>query len=283
MTALDAALAYAARGWPVSPWGQRGTKKFPLADLVPSGHLDATLDPDVIRNWWSARPDALISIRTGEISGAVAIDIDTRPEGSGFDTLDELGVSVHPTSPTVHTPRGGCAVLFRWPGHFVKTKAAAVGPFLDTRGDGGSLLLPPGPGRAWDPHLGLDTPLAPMPAWMVIAEPEPIAVDPEPAPIRQRPLSHYGKAALDGAVALIMKAPAGQQRETLNREIYGIARLVAGNIIAPGLAIEALSWAARQIPSLDARRPWRPGEVDKMVRAAFADGLARPRQPERAA
>jgi hypothetical protein len=31
--ALDAALGYAARGWPVSPWATRGNRKFPL-----SGH-----------------------------------------------------------------------------------------------------------------------------------------------------------------------------------------------------------------------------------------------------
>ena len=72
-----------------------------------------------------------------------------------------------------------------------------------------------------------------------------------------------------------------KQRDTLNREIYSIARLVAGSVLPAGLAMKSLQWATRQLRSYDLRRPWRPGELDKIVRGAFADGLARPRQPER--
>ena len=55
----------------------------------------------------------------------------------------------------------------------------------------------------------------------------------------------------------------------------------AGSVLPAGLAIEALQWAARQLRSYDLRRPWRPAELDKIVHNAFADGLVRPRQPER--
>jgi hypothetical protein len=51
--ARDARLAYAARGWPVSPWRQAGNDKFPLTGY---GHLDATLDRAVIREWWRCWP-----------------------------------------------------------------------------------------------------------------------------------------------------------------------------------------------------------------------------------
>ena len=74
---------------------------------------------------------------------------------------------------------------------------------------GGSQLLPPGPGRWWDPHLGPDTPLAPMPSWMDVAERQRPRTE-RPA-IRQL-LSRYGEAALDGAVKTIVSAPHGQQR-----------------------------------------------------------------------
>jgi putative DNA primase/helicase len=273
---LAAALDYAARGWPVSQWGTNGNDKFPLTE---HGHLDATVDPAVLHRWWTRRSGGIPAITTGEPSGVVALDIDIRPDGSGFDSLENLGIAFHPESPTAHTPRGGCAVLFRWPGHFVKTVAGMIAPHLDIRADGGSLLLPPGPGRFWDPHLGPDTPLAPMPAWMVIVEPElPAALDPSPPGRRQR-LSRYAEAALDGAVKAIIGAPDGQQRDTLNREIYGIARLVAGGVLPAGLAIDSLQWAARQVRTYDPGRPWRTAELDKMVRASFADGLARPRQP----
>ncbi|HLY44333.1 MAG TPA: bifunctional DNA primase/polymerase [Stellaceae bacterium] len=276
--ALGAALSFADRGWPVAPWATSGSRKYPLTE---HGHNDATNDRSIIAEWWRRWPDAVPSIATGERSGIVALDIDLRPAGSGFDTLEMMGVATHPASPTAYTPQGGCAVLFRWPGHFVKTVAGRLGTYLDIRGDGGSLLLPPGPGRWWDPHLGPETPLAPMPEWMVI--PEPAAPPIAPAPVMSQPLGRYAEAALDGAVKAIITAPDGQQRKTLNTETYSIARLVAGGVIPAGLAVESLRWAAQQMRSHDPRRPWRRDDLDKAVRLAFADGLARPRQPERVA
>jgi putative DNA primase/helicase len=279
MTPLDHALDYAARGWPVSPWVTRGNRKFPLTE---HGHLDATTERAMHEQWWTRWPDAVPAIATGEPSGVVALDIDIRPDGSGFNSLDDLGIAFHPEGPTAHTPRGGCAVLFAWPGHFVKTCSSELAPHLDIRGDGGSVLLPPGPRRFWDPHLGPDTPLPAMPEWMRIIEPEALPVQAAAPPIRppQR-LSRYAEAALDGAVKAIAGAPDGQQRDTLNREIYSISRLVAGGVLPAQLAAESLRWAARQLRSYDPRRPWRPAELDKIVLSAFADGLLRPRQPER--
>ena len=278
MTAPAHVRDKAARGWPLTPWMTRGNRKFPLTG---HGHLDATTDRAVLNEWWARWPDAVAAIATGEPSGVIALDIDIRQNGNGFDSLNDLGIAFHPEGPTAHTPQGGCAVLFRWPGYFVKTCSGELAPYLDIRGDGGSVLLPPGPGRFWDHHLGPDTALPPMPEWMRIVEPDPSPV-PEiaAAPIRREPLSRYAEAALDGAVKAIVSAPAGQQRDTLNREIYGIARLVAGGTMPSGLAIESLQWAGRQLRSYDRRRPWRLAELDKMVRAAFVDGLARPRQPD---
>src|SRR2546421_12288536 len=101
MTPLDHALDYAARGWPVSPWVTRGNRKFPLTE---HGHLDAKTDRIVLNQWWMRWPDAVPAIATGEPSGVVALDIDIRPAGSGFDSLNDLGISFHPEAPTPHTP-----------------------------------------------------------------------------------------------------------------------------------------------------------------------------------
>jgi Bifunctional DNA primase/polymerase, N-terminal len=273
---MEAALEYARRGWPVFPVR---ADKHPLTD---HGLLDASDDLNALRDWWRRWPNALPAIATGERSAIVGLDVDIRPGGSGFDSLDDLGIALHPVSPTAHTPRGGCAVLFRWPGYFVKTVAGKLAPYLDIRGDGGSVILPPGPRRFWDPHLGPSTATLPMPEWMRIAEPEPHQLIPEPViPTRPQWLCPYAEAALDAAMKAITNAPDGQQRDTLNRECYSIAGLVRGGLLPAGLAIESLQWAAAEIRSYDARRPWRPAELDKIVRSAFGDGLTRPRQPQR--
>ena len=69
MTTLDAALRYAARGWPVFPC--RG--KIPL---TPHGFHDASTDAATIEAWWRENPDALISVATGA-SAASSCSIST--------------------------------------------------------------------------------------------------------------------------------------------------------------------------------------------------------------
>ena len=273
---LTAAIAYARHGWPVFPVTVR---KVPLTER---GLNDATLDASIIRAWWKRWPDALVSIATGKTSGIVALDVDIKNGGSGLDSLEEIGVTEHPKSPTAHSPSGGYHILFAHPGFEIRNstgiRKSSTGkdrwPLLDVRGDGGGLILPPGPGRRWDPHLGPSTPLAAMPAWLMPP------ADPAPRTERPRPvsdLSPYARAALDGAAKRIIGARAGEQETTLNAECFAIGQLAGGGVIVAGTAIEGLLWAARRMPSHDPRRPWRPAEVERKVKAAFTDGLQEPR------
>lgn len=270
---LDAALAYSERfSWSVFP-ADPPTKRPKTAH----GFHDATRDPAQIREWWRRWPDALIAVPTGAATGVIALDIDVSETVNGWDSLEEMGIHFAPETPMAHTPRTGAHCLFLHPGHFVKTTAGKLGKALDVRADGGYLILPPGPGRYWDPHFNLDTvPLAPMPEWMAV--PEPAQVSPQNArPVRRGHLTAYGEGALDAALRSILAAGAGMQRETVNREGYGIGQLVAGGEIPADLAIAELCWAADRVQSLDGHRPWRPGECKKIVRDAFLDGQAHPR------
>jgi hypothetical protein len=276
MTPIDAALDYARRGWPVCPWKSVGDKKFPLTE---HGHLDATIDEPVIIDWWQRWPNAIPAIATGERSNVVALDTDIRPTGSGFDSLEGMGIATHPVGPTAHTPRGGCAVLFKWPGHFVKTSTGELAPHLDIKADRGSLILPPGPGRYWDPHLGLDTPIAPMPDWMKIPEPEKPAA-PEPV-WPATGLSPYASAALDGACRAIISACAGAQEKTLHSECFSIGTLAGAGAIPADFARRALLWAAEKMPNHDHARPWRASEIEKKVNRSFDQGTRKPREAPR--
>jgi putative DNA primase/helicase len=274
-TPLDAALAYVSRGWPVVPFAERNGRKFPLTE---HGFTDATLDANFILEWWWRWPSALAAIATGKASRVIALDIDVRPDGSGLDTLEELGHPFHPVTPTAHTPRGGVHCLFSWPGFEVPSSAGKIGRLLDIRGDGGALILPPGPTRYWDPHLGLDTPLAPLPAWILFAVKPREPTLPRSTNCPLGALPPYGEAALDSAVERIVSAPNGEQHFTLNRECFAIGGLAAGGAIPSALALEALQWAAQQMPSHDWRRPWRHQELVRQVERSFLDGLAHPRE-----
>lgn len=104
-TTLDYALQYIEElGWFVLPvWGVNddgscrcglpndapGHKpgKHPQANLAPRGHLDATNNPDIARDWWATDPDAGIGISLAQ-SGLVALDID--PRNGGDETLAKI-------------------------------------------------------------------------------------------------------------------------------------------------------------------------------------------------
>jgi hypothetical protein len=268
---ISAVLDLARRFGPI--WAQTPQK---TGYSGTNGSKDATHDEAIIRRWWKEHPEAVPALMTGEVSGTVALDVDVKNGRNGVDTLDLLGVPLHPLTPTAHTPSGGLHLLFRWPGRRVPSSVDKLGPGLEVKGDGSWITLPPGPGRFWDSHLGPDTPLAPMPEWMIVREPQQKRAEARPS--RSIRLTRYAEAALDGAVKAIVSAPEGQQHATLNRECYGIGQLVGGGVIPSDLALEALQWAAQQMPSHDPRRRWRPAELQRQVCDAFLDGLQHPRR-----
>jgi Bifunctional DNA primase/polymerase, N-terminal len=275
---FDAALQYSVMsGWPVFPCHWQGEqRKRPLVD---HGFQAATTDTDQIINWWEVWPEALIGLPTGAASGLVVLDIDVKdPKRNGYGTLEDLGHSILPDTPMAHTASGGLHLYFASPAYReLRNSAGKIGPGLDVRGEGGYVILPsPGSGYAWDPHWNFDTAAAvPAPDWLWPPEPERPA--PGNRPILPQKISHYAEAALDHAIENIIKAPEGQQRDTLNRETFAIAGLVAGGVLPSALALDALKWAARRLISHDPHRPWN--QTDKLVSAAFLDGLHHPRQP----
>lgn len=125
------ALWYAeVAGWPVFPL--RPGEKRPATK---HGLLDATVDPDQIREWWSREPMANIGGPTGNTYDVVDVD---GPQG--IRSLAELGDEV---LPEVHgkaaTPRGfHYFVLSTGDGN-----RAGVRPGLDYRGRGGFVVLSP--------------------------------------------------------------------------------------------------------------------------------------------
>jgi hypothetical protein len=261
------ALGYAGRGWRVFP--ARG--KTPLL----SWRDAATTDPGTIAKWWKRWPFAVVGVVTGEVF--VVLDVDIKDGESGLDTLEELGFPFAFETPTVHTPRGGLHLYFKVPDPVIRNTAGkrgrGIGSNLDWRGLGGCAIGPSArSGYSWDPILGIDTPLAEVPAALLPKEPV--------IPQRTRPdlpnhgVSSYVLAALDGACRKIISAPNGEQEAVINGECFSLGTL---NELPVEFALDMLRWAVGRVPSYDRRQPWRPGELDQKVTRAFYDGRRHPR------
>lgn len=112
MTALDTALGLVKLGVPVfkvrltkegvkEPWGHA------------NGHLDATLDPGLVTDWFIENQSAKVGAVMGD-AGLIALDIDTKNSHDGWDSLDKAWVAV-PSTFGYDTPSGGRHLIYTAP------------------------------------------------------------------------------------------------------------------------------------------------------------------------
>lgn len=108
-TMLAAALEYASWGWPVLPLVPGG--KVPA---TAHGVHDASTDPERIRAWWGANPQANIGIAAGVRSGLMVLDVD--PRNGGDDSWARLTAACGepPDTPQALTAGGGEHFVFRY-------------------------------------------------------------------------------------------------------------------------------------------------------------------------
>lgn len=134
---VAAALWYVENGLQVFPL-QPGSK-IPMKGS--RGCKDATCDPEAVRAWWAANPDANIGLATGRLVDVVDIDGPTGQKSrtelweSTFARIDDDAVA------KVLTPRpGGMHVYVPATG---LSNAAGIVPGVDIRGAGGYVVAPP--------------------------------------------------------------------------------------------------------------------------------------------
>lgn len=162
---LNAALAYAARGFLVFPCCPRS--KIPA---TPHGFKDATRDERIIRMWWESVPDYNVAIAAGEDSGLYVLDVDLKVGRSLDEAIESLGFPL-PETPTVRTGGGGVQFFFAFPpGLNLSITGGRLGLGIDTRGNGGYVVAPPsihpsGPAYSWLEFE--DSPLAPTPVELI--------------------------------------------------------------------------------------------------------------------
>lgn len=147
---LKAALWYADHGLAVLPLWPKAKNPLGKPEFAPHGVYSATLDKDVISEWWKKEPNANIGIAAGSLSGGlVVIDIDKHGEVDGYDTLLEFQREYGelPDTANTITGSGGYHFFFR-SSEEIKTPSGAKSPVgvlpgIDIRGEGSFVVAPP--------------------------------------------------------------------------------------------------------------------------------------------
>jgi hypothetical protein len=130
---LQAALHYAARGWPVLPL--HGGTEYPILLKKPWG---ATTNPVRIKQYWASWPDANVAISTGRASNLIVVESD--PEAGSEKILEQLTAEL---TLTATTPAGGVQYFFRYPSGVNKIRSGRLAPGLDLKADGAYAVVPP--------------------------------------------------------------------------------------------------------------------------------------------
>ncbi|ORE94116.1 phage/plasmid primase P4 family protein [Stappia sp. 22II-S9-Z10] len=290
MTMMDAALAFAARGWPVFPCNPvaddpKGSKR----PLTEHGLKNASTDEDVIRTWWSRWPEALIGLPTGAGLGAFVVDLDPREKSCTelWADLEELiGASLG--EPIVaETQSGGWHLYFAWPelagseklGNRSGTRSG-LPAHVDVRGEGGYVIAPPSimsNGRRYKWRQGPAMGLTRAPEELLdcilrrgrFARSERPAVTAGPMPDVSDRIRKYALSALDAEIRRVQGARDGERNETLNAAAFALGQLVGAGALAESVAAASLENAASAWPNLKKSRG--------TIKSGLAAGIASPR------
>jgi len=254
---LSSALRYAELGYAVFPCIP-GSKK----PLTEHGFKDAATDPEQIEAWWREHPQANIGIPT---AGLLVVDVDgsDNPWPEDEDRLQDLSAG-----PTSQTPRGGRHHIFRQPeGRIWKNTSSRLATKVDTRADGGYVVVPPSivDGKPYEWALNLDTgpeSLPEPPEWLLVA-----LDDTDNSLWHQKPQNGNGTPSLplpgsvetpsptsDGNVI-----PTGQRNSTLAR--------LAGAMRRVGMGKDEIQAALLKTSASRCKPPLANNEVERIARS----------------
>jgi hypothetical protein len=289
---VRAALDYAAHGWPVFPVHGVAERRCDCGapdctspgkhPLTRRGVKDASTEARVVSEWWRRSPRANVALATGRVSGIIVIDVDPPRGERSLARLVVAGYEL-PETVTVRTGSGGIHLYFAAPRLRVGNTAGRLPgvPFelagVDLRAAGGYVVAPPsahvsGSRYSWSED---DLEPAPAPAWLAPEREAPTSTPPSVKVELPGATTPYGRAALEGEVAELRRAPVGTRNHTLNRCAFRLGRLVAGgelnqNEVAAVLRSEGIG------------RGLTPREIERTIASGLAAGLRHPRSRPRA-
>jgi Bifunctional DNA primase/polymerase, N-terminal/AAA domain/Primase C terminal 2 (PriCT-2) len=138
-TPLEIALAYVVAGIPVFPC-RRNKRPY-----TRHGFKDASKDELQVRTYWQRWPNALIGMPTGNASGIAVLDLDVKNGKNGLAAVpdwEEL------TQIIARTQSGGAHLYFE-NDERIRCTSDKIAMGVDTRGEGGYVILPGVGGYSW--------------------------------------------------------------------------------------------------------------------------------------
>ena len=271
-----AALAYAERGvrvFPLTP----GTK-VPLKGS--HGLLDASVDPDVVCAWWATNPDANIGAATGAASGFFVLDVDAQHDGLTTLARLEADHDTVPVTVTAATPSGGYHHYFRNPGGGpeIRNSTSRIGPGLDIRGEGGSIVMPPSrlsDGRVYRWVANGAQGFADATDWLIRATLPPPPAARKSTPARPYPsrsdaqCERYVAKAVVDELRELQSATSGTRNDTLNRVAFALAGFVRAGALPE-------DWTRQQLEDRSVAIGLSVIEARRTIESAFKS--AQPRE-----
>ena len=316
MSLVDAALAYAVRGWHVFPLHPESKRPAcPDHRQADCDHTDpwcrlghtgwearATIDPDRIIRAWSSTPYG-IGIACGP-SRLVVVDLDTpkddepTPEpwaadgarcgGDVLALLAERADEVMPVTWTVRTVSGGTHLYFRAPrshgGPRLGNTAGRLGWLIDTRAEGGYVVAPPTTIAGHTYEVVHDSRVAPLPDWLIAPLIASARAASAPAGERVIDRAHL-ELSPDRLSRYVAAAVDGEMTKvatalpgTRNHTLF-CAAVALGQLVAGGQLHEHLAREAllQAAASHLAAGAYTASEADATIRSGFTTGARNPR------
>lgn len=257
---LEAALAYAGRGYAVFPCRPRG--KEPMTSR---GFKDASRDARVISGFWQGAPFANVAVACGA-SGINVLDIDTKHGADPKEVAEELGLvggtivwTGEAPERSEEYPRSlsgdrGAHIFFRGDRRTAQTSIAGV----ELRGAGAYVVVPPSAHPSGVPYLGE------LPAANELSALPPSIAD----------LLESGRTATPNPVNVWLSivrdgVRAGSRNHQLTRLI--------GHLLRRGIDVDVAAELLHLVNSQRCHPPLSASEVDRIVESICAAELRRRR------
>ena len=273
-TPREVAILYAIGDIPVFPCLPN---KRPA---VSGGFKSASVNSQQVAKWFDD-DSYLIGVPT---SGYIVVDLDRHnEEADGVKAWYEIVKEHDPQGEwkktmMVRTPSGGVHIWFNdpsWPEDPHRNTASRLAPGIDTRADGGYVIIPPSC-TADGPYVRIDEAesMLPAPPWLLsLLKPEPNEPQVPPRPLPEPgsgSASRYASAALKGEIKALSQAPKGTRNHSLNKAAFSLGQLVGGGMLDEDEVVAQLRAAAYGI-GLEEE------EVDITLNSGLSAGKASPR------